>query len=194
MTASPIDDLALVLTATGELVAGVQRDQWDAATPCTDWNVRELVSHMVIGHRLFNGILRGEVALAPGALDPTNSDVLGNDPAAAYRSAAEGLLAAFRRPGVLDQRFRVPAGDVPGIAAVHLRAVEELVHGWDLARATNQKPRYADEVVERQLDFTKSALPEIPPDRSPFAPPREVPETAPPLEKLAALLGRDPKS
>ncbi|MER5391508.1 maleylpyruvate isomerase N-terminal domain-containing protein [Saccharopolyspora sp. NPDC002686] len=67
MTASPIDDLALVLTATGELVAGVQRDQWDAATPCTDWNVRELVSHMVIGHRLFNGILRGEVARARSA-------------------------------------------------------------------------------------------------------------------------------
>ncbi|KAA5837249.1 TIGR03086 family metal-binding protein [Saccharopolyspora hirsuta] len=194
MTVSPVDDLALVLCATGELVAGVRPDQWDSATPCTDWNVRELVNHMVIGHRLFSGILRGEVALAPGALDPTNSDVLGNNPAASYRSAAEDLLAAFRRPGVLEKSFRVPAGEVPGIAAVHLRAVEELVHGWDLARATNQTPRFPDETVERQLSFTRKKLPDIPPEKSPFAPSQPIPDNAPPLERLVALLGRQPKS
>ncbi len=190
MTAAPIDDLAATLGAVGDLVADVRYDQWNAPTPCPEWNVRELVTHMVIGNHLFTGILRGEAALAPGALDPTASDTLGDDPAATYQNAAENLLAAFRQPGVLEQVFQVPVGAVPGIAAVHLRAVEELVHGWDLAQATGQQPRFPDDTVERELEFTHGKLADVPPDQTPFAPPQPAPDHAPPLDRLAALLGR----
>ncbi|PSK90980.1 uncharacterized protein (TIGR03086 family) [Murinocardiopsis flavida] len=187
---SPIEDLTEVLATVADLVAGVRHDQWRDTTPCPEWEVRDLVNHMVIGHRLFTGILRGEAAAAPGALDPKADDMLGDDPGAAYRGATEELLAAFRRPGVLEQVFRVPAGDVPGVAAVHLRAVEDLVHGWDLARATGRKPRFPDEIVERELEFTRAKLADVPPEQAPFAPPQPVPDHAPPLDRLAALLGR----
>ena len=190
--ANPIDDLATVLTATAKLVAAVNRDQWSAATPCQEWNVRELVNHMVIGHRLFTGILRGEAAVTPGALDPTSGDTLGDDPTATYQAATEHLLTAFRRPGVLEQVFEVPAGTVPGSAAAHLRAVDELVHGWDLALATGQHPRFPDDIVERELEFTRLALGQLPPGQSPFAPAQPVADAAPPLDRLSALLGRSP--
>lgn len=67
---APLDDLAAVLTLAGDLVAAVQPTQWDAPTPCPEWTVRELVTHMVIGRRLFTGILRGEASVTAGALDP----------------------------------------------------------------------------------------------------------------------------
>lgn len=41
---------------------------------------------------------------------------------------------------MLEEVFEVPAGRVPGVAAVHLRIVEELVHGWDLVRAIGARP------------------------------------------------------
>ncbi|MBN6038501.1 TIGR03086 family metal-binding protein [Amycolatopsis sp. 195334CR] len=190
ITHTPTDDLTTVLDVVGDLVAAVRNDQWDSTTPCPEWSVRELVNHMVIGNRLFAGILRGEAAVAPGALDPKARDALGTDPVAAYRDAAKDLLAAFGQPGVLDRMFQVPVGLVPGIAALHLRAVEDLVHGWDLARATGQELEIDDEIVERELEFTRAKLADVPPDRSPFAPARRISDDATPLDRLAALLGR----
>ncbi|WP_406638777.1 TIGR03086 family metal-binding protein [Amycolatopsis sp. WGS_07] len=184
---NPVDDLAAVLDSTSALVAGVSH--WDAPTPCPEWTVRELVNHLVLGHRLFTGVLRGE---AGGSLDPRTADALGDDPVAAYREAVVRLLAAFRQPGVLERVVEVPAGRVPGIAAVHLRIVEELVHGWDLARATGQEPSFADDVAEREIGFSAAKLGDLPPERSPFAPPVPVAEDAPPLDRLVALLGRSP--
>lgn len=186
---SPLDDLGTVLDTVTGLVAAVRQDQWRAPTPCPGWSVRDLVNHMVLGNRLFAGILRGDAAVTPGALDPAAGDALGDDPAEAYRGAAEDVLAAFRLPGVLEGVFRVPVGPVPGIAAAHLRAVEELVHGWDLARATGEQVRFPGGVVERQIAFTRDKLGDVPPDRSPFAPPQPVPAHAAPLDRLAALLG-----
>lgn len=189
---APLDDLAASLRAVGDLIADVPRDQWSAPTPCAAWNVRELVDHMVLGHRLFSGILRREAAVEPGALDPESADVLGGDPAGAYRAAVADLLGAFRQPGVLEQVWQVPAGAVPGSAAVHLRAVEDLVHGWDLSRATGLELRVPDELVEPEVEFARSKLADVPPDRSPFAAPESVPATAPALDRLAGVLGRAP--
>ncbi|MCG3750473.1 TIGR03086 family protein [Amycolatopsis sp. Poz14] len=186
-TMNPVDDLSAVLDSTGALVSGVSR--WDAPTPCPEWTVRELVNHLVLGHRLFTAALSG----AKGAsLDPRGSDALGDDPVASYRDAVAGLLAAFRQPGALEQVVEVPAGTVPGIVAVHLRIVEELVHGWDLARATGQEAKFEDALVEREIAFSAAKLADLPPERSPFAPPVPVAEDAPPLDRLVALLGRSP--
>ncbi|MBA0127621.1 TIGR03086 family protein [Haloechinothrix sp. YIM 98757] len=190
MTTVAIDDLAAALGAVGDLVADIRQDQWSALTPCPEWQVRDLVNHMVIGSRLFTGILRGAAAAAPGALDPKAGEKLGDDPASTHGEAAGDLLAAFRQPGVLESTFEVPVGTVPGIVAVHLRVVEELVHGWDLARATGQQLRFPDEIVERALEFTRGKLADVPPDRSPFGPPQPVPDDAPPVDRLAAILGR----
>ena len=76
--------------------------------------------------------------------------------------------------------------------ALRLRLVEELVHGWDLARATGGLMTVDDEVVESALAFTTDTLSGIDPARSPFAPPQPVDESAAPLGRLVALLGRQP--
>ncbi len=44
------------LDAVGErnvqLVRQVGSDQWDGATPCTEWNVRSLVGHLMTGRHV----------------------------------------------------------------------------------------------------------------------------------------------
>ena len=131
--------LAAAVDGTGQLVTAVGEQQWELGTPCTDWTVRQLVNHLVGGDRLATRVLRGE-PLPP--LDQlgrrSGQDQLGADPAGAYRASAEALLAALRTPGVLDRAHTLPVGTLPGPAVVHLRTVETMVHGWDLARATGQ--------------------------------------------------------
>ncbi len=86
----------------------------------------------------------------------------------------------------------VPIGAVPGVVALHLRITESLVHGWDLAHSTGQPTDVLpDDLAEHELQFSRRQLPDLPPGRHPFAPSQPVPDDAPALDRLAALLGRD---
>ena len=84
----------------------------------------------------------------------------------------------------------IPAGRVPGMAALHIRITETLTHGWDLARATGQTPRYDDEVVAAGMAFATGQLGGNRPPGGPFKPPVTAPDDAPPIDRLAAYLGR----
>jgi uncharacterized protein (TIGR03086 family) len=185
-----VEQLESVYATMRPLVAAVSADQWSAPTPCGDWDVRRLLAHVVAGNQLFAAAARG-VPLEE-ARQALAGDLLGPDPDAAFAQAAEAVAAAFREPGALDRPMTVPFGTVPGAVGLHLRIVEALVHGWDLARATGRTVAYPDDVVEQEIAFSREFLPRVPPDRAPFGPSRSAPDDAAPLDLLVALLGRDP--
>jgi uncharacterized protein (TIGR03086 family) len=196
MTSDPVDQLATALDATEHVIIAVRDEQWAAPTPCPEWTVRDLVSHMVTSNHAFVRILSGAPARAPGspAPDAPASGLAGvpdRGLVEAYRDSAGALLAAFRQPGVLDRVHTVPIGPVPGIAALHLRITEVLVHGWDLARATGQHAEFPEDLAEQELAFSRRKLGDIPAGRTPFAPPQPVPDDAPAIDRLVALLGRN---
>jgi uncharacterized protein (TIGR03086 family) len=189
MTMEPLDQLALALDETAQMIASIRDDEWTNATPCTEWTVRDLVAHVEGGNRAFTRILRGEPAGAGAAAQPGAAE--DRDRPARFQESATALLAAFRQPGVLEQVFTVPFGSVPGIVALHLRLTEILVHGWDLAQATARRTPYPEDLAEQELAFSAPKLNELPAGRSPFAPPRPVAADAPAIDRLAALLGRE---
>jgi uncharacterized protein (TIGR03086 family) len=190
VTAEPVDQLAQALDATGQLIAAVGDEQWSDPTPCPDWNVRDLVSHIVAGNRMFAGILGGEPPGPPSGSLPAGPVQPGENLLSAYRDAATCLLAAFAQPDVLERVFTVPFGTVPGIVALHLRITELLVHGWDLARATGQPARFPDSLAEQELAFSRGKLADIPAGRRPFGPSQPAAADAPAIDRLAACLGR----
>jgi uncharacterized protein (TIGR03086 family) len=196
MTSDPVDQLATALDATEHVITAVRDEQWAAPTPCPEWTVRDLVSHMVTSNHAFVRILSGAPARAPGSPAPDApasglADVPDRGLVEAYRDSAGALLAAFRQPGVLDRIHTVPIGPVPGIAALHLRITEVLVHGWDLARATGQHAQFPEDLAEQELAFSRRKLGDIPAGRTPFGPPQPVPDDAPAIDRLVALLGRN---
>jgi len=193
MTA-PVENLAAALAGTEQLVAEIGPDEWGLPTPCTDWSVRDVVNHLVAGNLLFVRVFGGE-PLPPREelLAASRTDRLGDDAAGAYRASAAALVDAFRVEGALERMVTVPAGTFPGIAALHLRIVEALVHGWDVARATGRPLTFPDGLVEQELAFTRDTLPRLPPrpaGQGPFAPAQPARDDAPALDRLAALLGR----
>lgn len=189
MIMTPLDQLRAALDAMGQLVAAVREGKWEAPTPCVEWNVHQLVSHLVAGNHLFARALEGDPPPLEEIRRQLGTDALGEDPIAAYRAGADAVLTAFGRPGALDQMITVPIGTVPGVVALHLRIVETLVHGWDLAQAIGRQLEVDEALTEQALAFTRDKL-DLPGDRRPFAPPQPVADDAPALDRLAALLGR----
>jgi uncharacterized protein (TIGR03086 family) len=188
--ASPLDPLRAAATAMEGVIAGIGPAHWSAPTPCPAWSVADLTDHVVAGNRRFASALRGEPALPS---QPDDGDADGNgatDRLVAYRRSVDHLYEAFAAPGALDRIVSVPFGQVPGAVALHLRVVELVVHGWDLARATDQHLDVPDDVVRAELEFTRQTLPRVPADRMPFGPPQPAGEEASTLDELAALLGR----
>lgn len=184
MNADP-EQLAQVADVTGQVITAIAADQWALPTPCAEWNVEELVEHLVIGNTECAAALGGD----PAPATPTATVPPAGIPEA-YRRSVRRVLDAFGRPDVLRQQVTVPFGTVPGLVVLHLRMTELLVHGWDLARVTGQRVTFPEHLAEQELAFTRPALADVPADRRPFDPPRPVADDAPAIDRLAACLGR----
>ena len=183
--AGALADLDRALTATEAVVAGIRADQWSAPTPCTELDVRTLLNHVVSGNLLFAALVRGE------PLPDRGADHLDGDPLTAFQQAAEQLRKAFAAPGVLESVYTAPFGTGPGSALLHVRVVEALTHGWDLARATGQQAAFPDDVAERALAAARAQLTARPAGTgAPFAAEVPVAEDAPAMDRLAGFLGR----
>ncbi|TDP89369.1 TIGR03086 family metal-binding protein [Labedaea rhizosphaerae] len=185
----PLDQLTDAVGDFEKLLAGIGADQWALPSPCSEWTVRQVANHVQFGNRQFAAAVAGTPE-GPWRKE-ADDDLLGDKPVAAFRDLADAMLVAFGQPGALERIVTVGIGSVPGIVALHLRIVELLVHGWDLARATGQQPAFDEDTAAQAYAFTEAKLADVPEGRRSFAPPRPAPAGASALDRLAALLGRD---
>lgn len=176
-----------VCAAFQKLVDGIREDQWSAPTPCTDWDVRALLNHVISGNLWFANNIRG----GGGPLDRSR-DFVGADASRSYADSVQQLHDAFTAPGTMEGRFPSPMGEQPGPVLVNLRITETLTHGWDLGRATGQTLDVPGPLVEQVLAGVRPALAGMPREGGPFKPEQQAPDDAPPLDRLAAFLGRQP--
>jgi uncharacterized protein (TIGR03086 family) len=186
-----MDILALherALGQTSQIIANIVPDQLELPTPCHEWNVRTLLNHLVAGNWRFVAAAEGK----PVQRGSVTEDFLGDDPAGAYRKSAEALKRAWQDPALLDQVYQMPIGELPGPAAVSVRLVETVTHGWDLARATGQSPRFDDETVQAAMRFAQANLGHERPPGMPFASAVPIDDDLPPVDRLAAFMGRQP--
>jgi uncharacterized protein (TIGR03086 family) len=181
------------MDTTAQLIGAVSSDKWSNPTPCTDWDVRALVNHLVFGNKMFAGILRGDPPPDQAQLPALRArDHLGDDAAAAYRAAGDAVLAGFEQPGVMEKVFVAPVGAAPGAVMLHLRITETLVHGWDLAQAIDSTKGFPDDIAEQELAFSSGSIaPDVPRTGHPFGPVQTMAADAPAIDRLAAFLGRD---
>ena len=184
-----VEALEGAVASTTGIVKGVREDQFSLATPCTDWNVRDLMNHMLATLWRADGVLQDltpKVDAPRGGL-PT-SDLVGGDPSAAYTEASAAALAAARLPSALTSVHTTPIGDLPGSIFAVLITTDQFVHGWDLARATSQIADFADSLATYLLDQSRPLVTEQ--VRSAvFGPEIEVASDAPATDRLVGFLG-----
>lgn len=183
------DPVELFRRSVGRFADRVDRigdGQWSASTPCTDWDVRALVNHVAYEQMWAPHLVDGETIEQVG--DRYDGDVLGADPKATFRTAAERSIAAFAGAD-LDAPVHLSFGDTPCREYLLQMLTDSEVHGWDLAVGTGQEATIDPEVaallvpsvVEQEALISASGL---------FAAPVPVAHDADPATRLLALLGR----
>ena len=187
-----MDTLALhgrALTRFSELVHSVGAGQWQEPTPCTEWDVRQLVNHLIVEQLWVPPILAGRTVADVG--DAFEGDQLGADPVAAWDKAAAASGAAFAEPGALQRTVHLSYGDRPAEGYCAELTADLLVHSWDLARGIGTDETLDPELVDfvyEQFAPHADALAES----GLFAPRVAVPEGADRQTRLLALTGRRP--
>ena len=109
---------------------------WAAPTPCAAWDVRQLVNHVVGEDRWTRPLVEGLTIAEVG--DALDGDLLGDEPRAAARAAAEEAMATVE--------VRLPDGGTVQLSYgeesigeyLWQLTADHLIHGWDLAAATGQ--------------------------------------------------------
>lgn len=141
-----IDRIDHAIDTTSAIVGGITKAQLATASLCTGWTVRDELNHLVGGMGVFTARL---TKAAPDR--EHHDDWLGEDPWAAFHTAAAADRAAWRSPGALTDPVELGFGVIPGEAAAAIHHTEVLVHGVDLALVTGQKGLIDEPACERLL-------------------------------------------
>ncbi len=178
----PCTQLDQILPMLDELVSSLDDDQLDGPTACANFDVRNILEHMIGGATTFASAFRGQeppTALAPPA-----------DVVAMFPLAMAELRSAVHSPGALERTIAAPFGEVPGETFARFVAMDGLVHGWDIATATGRAYDPPADVVAAVTAFTQQAISDDMRDGDTFAAAVDAPAGASPIAQLAALTGR----
>jgi len=157
-------------------------------TPCPEWDVRALLGHLVA--TVDRARVVGEGA-DPNDMPRVVVGVADGGWTDALAAAEDKMAAVWADDALLDVTVTVPWGRVPGRAALWGYLREALVHGWDLAVATDQDVEAGRATAEAALAVTRQVMPAEPRGGPiPFAAPVEPRPGAGPTEQLANWCGR----
>lgn len=143
-----MDTIGLHRRAVENFAQKVQQisvDQWGQPTPCSEWDVRALVNHLVYEERWTKPLVDGKTIEEVGS--SLDGDLLGDDPLAAVAAssaeATDAVDARVPEGGTVQLSF----GETPIDEYVMQITADHLVHGWDLAAATGQNRLMDPELV-----------------------------------------------
>lgn len=183
-----LDRHAEALQLFTDRVHAVRDDQWSASTPCTEWSLRDLVTHLT-SEQLWVPMLLTEGRTVAEVGDAFDGDVLGDDPVMVWDHAAAEARKAFAAPGALKRTVNLSYGDSAADAYCAQMVSDAVVHSWDLSRAIGSDERLPQDLVE----FTRREVVPYVKGLSQtglFAPPVKTEKGADPQTELLALLGR----
>jgi uncharacterized protein (TIGR03086 family) len=121
-------------------------DRWGAPTPCPTWDVRALVNHVVAEDLWTPPLMAGGTVDQVG--DRFEGDVLGHDPVAAARAAADAAVAATAEALAAGRTVHLSFGDTTAEEYAYQLASDHVIHGWDLAVATGGDADIDPDLVE----------------------------------------------
>ncbi|WKV73585.1 TIGR03086 family metal-binding protein [Streptomyces sp. PCS3-D2] len=179
--------LEKALTHTGQLLGNVTPGQYALPTPCDDFDVRTLVNHMLAGNPYYVGLAHGG---APDFALFAQDHIGDRRPGEVYAEGAKEALAAWQVEGAFRRQMPLPGGGLgPRLADLHL--LEAVLHGWDLATATDQDRTGDPDAVAAVFRTWYGNYPdEIRGATGMFGPSEDAPEDAPALDRVAAYFGR----
>lgn len=159
-------------------------------TPCADWDLGQLLAHMVGQHLGFAAAARDGTA-PKSAYAPVPFTVTG------WHRSADELLAAFDTADLAESVLEVelhPTKPLPMPVIIGAQLLDTAVHTWDVARSIGRTFSPDDELAHAVLKIAEP----IPDDEHRGTPgaafAHALPGIGTPWERALALLGRDAHS
>lgn len=174
------------LEKANEVVEHVRREQMELPTPDDEWNVHDLLQHMVYELAWTADIVAGRTISEVG--DKYESILLHGNPVELWRHFEPRTRAAVE---TCDEQARAHLSYADKAVGEYLLEAgnDQLVHAWDLGQAIGVRVVFDEEVAEllyeqasaRKDEYASSGL---------FADPLSVSDSESAQIKLLALLGR----
>ena len=186
---NPIEECHVALDAAQRVVDQVDRVDLGKGTPCADWDVRALVTHMIWMCDLFakglSGVEQGDVTQP--------DDLTAGDSGAAFRRASAAAMDAWRAGPWDDKLLVLPFATMPATIARRIFIGDQLIHTWDLATALGRTCTMDETLAAQQLEMMQQYYnaESRGPDR-PFDLATDCADGATTQDRLIALSGRNP--
>lgn len=172
------------------IVARVTADHLAAPTPCAEWTLRDLLTHMAGNNNGFADAAEGK----PADPDVWLGATIGDDVVGEYLKSSQRVHAAFAAPGVLKRRLDVHGyGTYPATVAIGMHFVDYLTHGWDVAAAIGVTAPMDDDLCTAVVTMGQRWPRASWGPGAPFAFRVDVPDTASAQDRMLGFLGRDPR-
>ncbi len=150
-----LDEARAMLRAA---VARVPAGGWQRPTPCSEWNVAQVLQHAALDQRVWAAGLAGTEM--PGENPFAPSGELGTEPLA-YAEAALGASAPSW--AAIDEDAGavptpLPQGPMAPAAAAAGAALDAAIHAWDIAMATGQGSPLTPELARALAPVAQSIV------------------------------------
>ncbi|MFD0684753.1 TIGR03086 family metal-binding protein [Actinomadura fibrosa] len=176
-------------TALRDVVRGVPAGDWNRPTPCSEWNVTQVLQHAAGDQLAYASAITGEPGpaynpFAPsGTLDGTPAELL--EPALTACAAAWATIGEDAGPTPVP----VPPNTLSPALGSGAAALDAAVHAWDIAVATGQPSPLTPEMARELLPVAKAI---VEPLRQYGAFAAAIEADGDDVDDLLHYLGRDP--
>ena len=177
---NPAELYEAAVAQTRKFVAGVKSDQLGAQTPCGEWNVQKLLEHINDATNYLTGFMGGskpDIAAGQSAL-------------ATYDAITQAALASVKAAGAMEKKGPGPmGGEMTGAQFTGLIFGDNLIHGWDVAKATGQDTAMDPKLVDACASMLEPTI-EGGRSRGAFGPAVQPPPNASAQDKFLGMTGR----
>ncbi|TDV51925.1 TIGR03086 family metal-binding protein [Actinophytocola oryzae] len=184
---SHLSNAAGAMAAVAETITA---DQLAERTPCTDYDVRGLVNHLLFWAPSLAAAGRKEIVPPPAATE-SDVDLTSGDWHAVLLADLDDMVSSWAPESAWAGETRFVGPTMPAAAIGDMIISELAVHAWDLAAATGQKLDLPDDTLSYLLPSV-AANAEQGREMGLFGPEVTVAAEAPPLDRVLGLTGRDP--
>ena len=175
------------IASTARIIDSVDESQWSNSTPCSEWDVKDVVNHLVYENRWMVALFEGQTIAEVG--DRFDGDLVGDDPKNVYRESAAEVLAILRQDDAMSRTCQISSGPVTGAEYASQLFLDTLVHGWDISVGAEAPAALDPELVDACIPLAETTAAYAAGSGS-FAESVPVNSDTDPQTRLLAILGR----
>jgi uncharacterized protein (TIGR03086 family) len=170
-----------------DLLEQLHDGQLDNPTPCSEWNVRQLLNHMIYEIAWVPELLGGKRIEDVG--DKLDGDLVGDDPVKSWEHYATLALAAVQQADK-ESTVHLSYGDGPAARYVNEVGGDVIIHSWDLAKGLGQDFHIDGDLTDDVIKATEHVMP-MAREYNLIAKQKDVKSDSTDEAKLLAVFGRD---